>query len=183
VKNRSTHERVLLIEHPYQTDWKLVSQEKPKERSRDVYRFQLSVPSGQTAKLDVIEELTRQDVRDVSGADEDTLRYHVKNGVASPAVKAALQKAIDLRGRLNETQTEISDENSRLKALIEDQARLRANIRELPQSSAAYKRYLDKFDAQEPEVEKLQAHIKELGRTYQQRRKDFDEYVADLNVE
>jgi hypothetical protein len=185
VKNRSIHERVLLVEHPYQnqTDWKLVSPEKPKEQTRDVYRFQLTIPPGQTAKLEVVEELTRVDLREVSAAGEDTLRMQIKNPIASSAVKAALQKAIGLRARMSETQVEIVEEESRLKALMEDQARLRANIRELPQTSAAYKRYLDKFDAQEPEVEKLQAHIKELSGEIKVRQKELADFLADLNVE
>jgi septal ring factor EnvC (AmiA/AmiB activator) len=174
---------VLLIEHPITSDWKIVSPEKPKERSRDMYRFQLTVPAGQTAKLEVVEETTREDVRSVGGSDEEALRFYVKNDVASPAFKTAIQKTIELRGRLAETQSDLAQQESLLKALMEDQARLRANIRELPQSSAAYKRYLDKFDAQEPEVEKLQAHIKELSGEVKRGQKAFTDYLADLNVE
>ena len=39
----------------------------------------------------------------------------------------------------------------------EDQVRLRANIREMPSTSKAYKRYVDKFDSQETQIETFQA--------------------------
>ena len=46
VKNRSEQDRVVLIEHPYRPDFKLVSKDKPAERARDVYRFELKVAAG-----------------------------------------------------------------------------------------------------------------------------------------
>src|SRR5262249_40633325 len=43
VKNRSTQDRTLIVEHPIRTDWKLVAPEKAAEQSRDVYRFEVKV--------------------------------------------------------------------------------------------------------------------------------------------
>src|SRR5262249_50613822 len=47
VKNRSEHERLVLLEHPYRSDWKLVSPEKAAERSRYVYRFEVTAKPNQ----------------------------------------------------------------------------------------------------------------------------------------
>src|SRR5262249_794004 len=55
-KNRSEHDRTLLIEHPFRPDFHLVSKEQPKERARDVYRFEVKLPAGKTAKEEVTEE-------------------------------------------------------------------------------------------------------------------------------
>ena len=49
LKNRSEHDRMVLIEHPFRADFNLVSKDKPAERARDVYRFEVKVPAGQTA--------------------------------------------------------------------------------------------------------------------------------------
>src|SRR5262249_44284478 len=48
VKNRSAHDRLVLLEHPYRSDWTLVVPEKPAERSRDVYRFEVKAESNKT---------------------------------------------------------------------------------------------------------------------------------------
>ncbi len=61
VKNRSTHDRTVLIEHAIRNDWKLVDPKKPTDQSRDVYRFQIEVKVGQTVSQDVIEEQPRTD--------------------------------------------------------------------------------------------------------------------------
>jgi hypothetical protein len=61
VKNRGTHDRVLIIEHPIRASWKLVDQKSPKERSRDVYRFEIAVPANTTTKYQVVEDQQRTD--------------------------------------------------------------------------------------------------------------------------
>jgi hypothetical protein len=183
VKNRSQIDRVVLIEHPVRNDWKLIAPEKPNDVSRDVYRIQIAVPAGSVAKQEVVEESTRIEQEGIGAIDEEALRFFLVNDVPSPALKAAMQKAADLRNRLHETKSELAQDEAQLKALADDQARLRANLREMPTTAAAYKRYLDKFDAQETEVERLQARIKQLGQTMKQRQKEFLDYVADLSVD
>jgi hypothetical protein len=49
--------------------------------------------------------------------------------------------------------------------ITDDQARLRANLKEMPSSAAAYKRYREKFDDQQTQIENLQADIKALQAT------------------
>src|SRR5206468_6446759 len=56
VKNRSDHDRTVLIEHPFRQGFNIVSKDKPKERSRDVYRFELKVAKGKSASQEVTEE-------------------------------------------------------------------------------------------------------------------------------
>jgi len=67
--------------------------------------------------------------------------------------------------------------------ITQDQVRLRANLKEMPQTAAAYKRYLDKFDKQETEIEKVQATIKELQEAEHQQKKDYETFLGALDVE
>jgi hypothetical protein len=79
----------------------------------------------------------------------------------SEKVKEGLQKAQELRWEWGKTQREIGEQRQ-LQAVTEDQGRLRANLREVPQSSELHKRYLEKLGKQEDEVEKYRADIKKL---------------------
>ena len=45
---------------------------------------------------------------------------------------------------------------------MDDQVRLRANLKEMPATAEAYKRYLKKFDDQETQIEDFQKKIKKL---------------------
>jgi hypothetical protein len=183
VKNRSEHDRVLLIEHPYREDWKLITPEKATERSRDVYRFQLKLAAGKSLTHQVVEEQVRVDTLAINASDDKAVRVFLNSNVTSPKVKAALQEAMSLRGKLTETQRELAQVEKQLKAITEDQGRLRANMREVPQTSAAYKRYLEKFDTQETEIERLQALIKKQQEAEKAQQKEYEDYLANLNVE
>ena len=67
---------------------------------------------------------------------------------------------IALKEKLTDTQRDLAQAQAQLKEITDDQTRLRANFEKMPPTSAAYKRYLEKFDKQETEIEKLQADIK-----------------------
>jgi septal ring factor EnvC (AmiA/AmiB activator) len=68
-----------------------------------------------------------------------------------------LQKAIELKNKHVGTQQELAQVEKQLKVVTEDQARLRANLKETPATAPVYKRYLDKLEKQEAEIEKMQA--------------------------
>jgi hypothetical protein len=183
VKNRSPQDRTLIIEHPIRTDWKLVSPQKASEQSREVYRFEVKVPAGQSLTHEVVEEQSRVDQIALNSGDDRTVRVFLNSSVTSAPVKDGLQKAIALRQKLADTQNEIAQLQGQLKAITDDQVRLRANFERLPPSSAAYKRYLEKFDTQETEIEKLQAQVKKLQDTEKGQRSEYDGYLAALTVE
>src|SRR5262249_18697351 len=144
-------ERTLIIEHPIRNDWKLVAPGRATEQSRDVYRFDVRLPAGKSLTHEVVEEQARVDRVALNSNDDRAVRIFVSSQVTSPQAKEGLQKAMGLRARLSETQTELGQLQAQLKAITDDQVRLRANFERLPPTSAAYKRYLEKFDTQETE--------------------------------
>ena len=116
-------------------------------------------------------------------SDDKTARLFLNATVTTPRLKTALQKAMDLRTGLTDTQRELAQVEKQLKAITDDQVRLRANLEKMPQTSAAYKRYLEKFDTQETEIEKLQSRIKERQETEKKQMKEFEDYLAGLTIE
>jgi len=81
------------------------------------------------------------------------------------------------------TLRDLSHMNQQLKDITDDQVRLRANLKEMPPTAAAYKRYLEKFDKQETEIEQLRETIKQLQNTLLTQRKALDTYLVNLTVE
>jgi hypothetical protein len=183
LKNRSEHDRTVLIEHPYRPDFALISKEKPVERARDVYRFEVKLSAGQSATQEIVEEKDVGNNIALTSTDDQTMRFFLSQGAVSKAVKEALGQAIELKSKLSRTQLEIQQQERQLKVIVDDQGRLRANLREMPQTAEAYKRYLKKFDDQETQIEDFQKKIKALQDTEHAQRKAFDDYLAQLNVE
>jgi len=183
VKNRTQQDRLLLVEHPYHSEFRLVSKEQPSERARDVYRFELKLAADKSASLDVLEERDIEQTVQLTNSDEQVMRFFIKQSVSSDKVKAALQRAVELRTTWAKTQQDLGQVQTQLKEIVDDQARLRANMKELPQSSAIYKKYLDKFERQEGQIEEMQATVKKLQDTEHQQRQDFESYLVGLDVE
>jgi len=183
LKNRSEHDRTVLIEHPYRADFSLVSKDKPAERARDVYRFEVKLPAGQTASREIIEEKDVNTNIALSNSDDQSMRFFISQPIVSDKVKEALGQAVELKTKLSATQREIQQQERQLKVIVDDQVRLRANLKEMPPTAEAYKRYLKKFDDQETQIEDYQKKIKALQDTEYQQRKAFEDYLGGLDVE
>ena len=84
VMNRAREARALLIEHPVRDDWKLVHPEKAAERSREMYRFQRTVPAGKADRLDVIEEQITQARFALGSTSDEQVRVYLSGAVVSP---------------------------------------------------------------------------------------------------
>jgi hypothetical protein len=183
VKNRSEQDRVVLIEHLYRPDFKLVSKERPKERARDVYRFEVRVAAGKSGSEDIIEERDLLNQIAITNLDEQTIKLVFSSNATSKPVAEALKKSQDMKVKMGETQRELGLARQQLADFERDQVRIRANLKETPATAEAYKKYLAKLDAQEGEIDKLTAKIKALQETENQQRKEYEGYLANLSVE
>jgi hypothetical protein len=193
-KNRTEQDRLLIIEHPYRPEFNLVKatyenaakktkEIKPSERARDVYRFEVNAPAGKAITTEVLEERDVVSTVQINNTNDDTIRYFLSQAVSSPQVKEALQKAIALKNKHSSTQQELAQVEKQLKVVTDDQARLRANLKETPATAPVYKRYLEKLEKQEAEIESTQSRQKKLQDAELVERQAFDNYLASLDVE
>jgi hypothetical protein len=53
----------------------------------------------------------------------------------------------------------------------------------VPANSAVHKRYLEKFDKQETQIEKLQEEVKKHQELQRKQRKEYEDFLGALNVE
>jgi hypothetical protein len=183
VVNRSEHDRVVLIEHPYRPEFELVSKTKYAERARDVYRFEVKVPAGKDASLDVIEERDAVSTVQINNADDNTIRFFLSQKITSEKVKQALEHAQQLKAKRSITERDLAQSRAELQEITTDQARIRQNLPVLPQTSDAFKTYVKKLADQEPDVERLQKSIKELTQRATREQQEIDNYLNTLNVE
>jgi hypothetical protein len=183
VTNRSDSDRTLLIEHPNRPDFTLTSKDKPRETARDVLRFELKVPAGKSASETVTEERDLVNQVILSNSNSNQIQFALQSTVVSDAVKKALTKAMELKGKRDLTAQDLGLAQQQLGDIERDQDRLRKNLKETPPQSEAYKKYLAKLDAQEGDIDKLTARIKELRTAHLQQSKDYDAFLNSLDLE
>jgi hypothetical protein len=182
VKNRSDSGRTLLIEHPVNHAFRLVG-DKPKETASDVYRFELKVPAGTTKSQVVTEEHEVVQSYALSNSGEEQVKWFLQQPTASKKVQEGIQRAWALRQALGRTRQDLGEARAQLKVLVEDQQRIRANIKELPATSKAYKRLVEKIDEQEPVIERHQADVKRLLAQQTAQQKALDDFLASFSAE
>jgi hypothetical protein len=184
VQNTSEEKRTFLVDHVIRADWKLLPPEGKEQAGPGVYRFTLEVPAGKSAFREVVEERTELNKGTaVKNATSLLVQQYLASQVVSKEVKAALEKVNTLYAAWMEGTRELDDAAGQLKALSDDQARLRSNLQVIPQSSEPYKKFLEKFLEQETQIGTLQRQVRQLQPTVDRQRRAYASFVADLTVE
>ena len=183
VKNSGRKAKKVLIEYPVDPTWKLIAPKEPAEKTRDLYRFAVEAKPGEPAKLLVEEErIDRQQVA-LTNMDEGSIQVFISAKTVGDKVKAALKEVIQRKQALAQVTVKRAQLDQQIKAIEQEQSRIRQNMDKLDRASDLYKRYVKKFTDQEDEIEKLRGEIKELTAQETQLRKSLDEYLIGLDLQ
>jgi len=182
VKNRDAKARTVLIEQPYRADWKLAEPKEPTERTRDMYRFSVAVDAGKSATLRVKETLPLQESILLMESGIDQILYYQQAKEVGHKVKEALQKVVQLRGKLDDARAQRIRLDQRTAEITAEHARIRENMQRLQQNSDLYNRYVKKLDQQETELETLRKEIERFKNMEEEHRRELQNYVMNLDV-
>jgi hypothetical protein len=182
IRNRDQKPHVVLIEHPFRADWQLASPSTATERTRDVYRFAVTVDPGPGTRLRVREEKPLQQSVALTDSGPDVLAYYLRATQVSDKVKQALQRVSTLRDKLDQTVQQRRRLEQGIQEITQEQARMRENMGKLAQNSELYNRYVRKLDQQETEIDKTRKDIETLKGTEEQQRKELNDYLMGLDI-
>jgi hypothetical protein len=180
--NRSQTDRTVVIEHPNRTNqqFKLVDTAKPYEDTPDVYRFQTPIKAGETKSFMVKEERDIVSSITLTNGQENQIRYFISLSESSPALKQKLQDALKLKGEWDVARRELNQVVADLNRLNQDQARIRANLRDTPKDAEVYQTYLKKLSDQEKEIDKLTDQQKKLMAEEFKAKKNYEDYLSNI---
>src|SRR5581483_2338095 len=135
------------------------------------------------ASLTVVEEKDVADQVAISNGDDNTIRTVIDNNVTSAAAKEALRKAIDMKNRVATTAEELNHLDKQRQDLERDQARIRENMKGLPEKTELFTKYLDELTRQEKEAQAVREQIKQKRDAQLQQQKEYDAYLLSLDLE
>ena len=183
VSSQRTKKRQIVIEHPAYPGWDLVEPKEIPERTGDLYRFRLWVEPQSTLKFQVKTQTIEEEAVLLSDIDSDTIAIFVKEKVVSAQVRQALQKLGALQAELAELRRQVQDRLTRVKGIVEDQNRIRENMKTVARNTDAYSRWERKLTQQEDELEKLNAEIEKLRADELAKRQEISAFLSGLSVE
>lgn len=182
MQNKSEVTKTIVIEQPKIGGWDLVDDVKPTEKTDTLYRFERKLDAGKSDELKVSQQSISYQRIGLVDSNVDSLLWYVRHGKTSDAVKAALQKAIDLRQQQAEFDRQINDANAQINAISQEQNRMRENMKTVDKNTPYYSRLMKKLDEQESQIEGFQTKVKELTDSRDQKRGELEAYLKDLSV-
>lgn len=181
-ENEDQKDRTLIIEHPIRRGWRLIEPAEPMEVTETLYRFRLSVRSGQRVILAVKEQTTQVEAVDLLSADAETFLAMTRESAIASPVREALTKAAALRTKADEQQKQLQQTRAEISRQTREQARLRENIKAAPAEGDLAKRLVEKLSRCEDQIEALSKSLEQTQQSMEAANKDLQSYLQALTV-
>lgn len=181
IQNKSDTDRSMVIEHRFRPGWKLAGSQ-PVETTATHYRLKHAAPRGKTGTTTVVEENVRDETVAILPASIGSLELYTRTDKIPKNVRDSLGKAIELKRALEDTERRVADKRYALEEIEKEQERIRSNMGAVNNSSQYYSRLLEKLNAQETEIEKIQGEVRELEKKIAGQRSELEKYLANLSI-
>ncbi|HXY23376.1 MAG TPA: carboxypeptidase regulatory-like domain-containing protein [Candidatus Acidoferrum sp.] len=186
-RNQDDAKRVLVIEHPARSEWKLTKgAADPEEKAPGEYRFRMEVPSKATASLPVEEVRTLATTYALSNLNDDQIAVFVKQGTITSEMARALGKISAQKAVVAKLEEEMENRQKDIDRIVEDQGRLRENMKALRGSAeekALLQRYTKQLDEQETQLESLRKKIQDTEAQRDKANDQLEKMIDELQIE
>lgn len=182
IKNTDTQPRHVLVEYPIDPAWKLVEPKEVEEKTRSVYRLGVDVAAGKKATLKVTEERTVSQQVAINTLDEPNIRIFLQAKELDERIKEVLQEVIRRKRHIEQLVRQRRVAEGQIRAIAQDQDRIRRNMSALDRTTDLYKRYVEKFTRQEEQIESLRERMQKLQQQEAQARKELDDYLLGIEI-
>jgi len=187
VRNQDETTRTLVIEHPARFETSLAKGTKePDERAPGMYRFKVEVAAKASSSLPVEEVRVLQTNYQIANLSDEQIGVFVKNGTITLDMSEALKKITTQKAVVAKLEDEMENRQKDIDGIVEDQARLRENMKALKGSNeekALIQRYTKQLDQQETQIEALRKTIQETEAQRDAANEKLEKMVEELQLE
>jgi hypothetical protein len=158
VRNNDRDSRIVIIEHPIDAGWKLAPEIEPEESTASVHRLRMRVASGQTSELVATETRRLSTNYAVGSLTPEVLVSITDTGDQRARLEALLAPVFAKNSERQQVLTRIAEKEQEMRAISEDQTRVRENLAALKGSAEERRlteRYAKQLDAQETRMDAL----------------------------
>jgi hypothetical protein len=182
IKNKADAKRSLIIEYPFVNGRTLVTPKTFEEKTPAMYRFRVPIDAATTGEFVVQEQQPGAQQFAILGSSPNSYLGFINEGNVSDEVKKALQKAAGLQNELSQLDSTVNNLTQQKATIEQGQDRLRKNIETAGRDTQLGKRYLEKLNAEEDAIEKLNTQIEDARKKAEAKRKELADYLNGLNL-
>jgi len=186
VRSQDEGRRVVLIEHPLESEWTLVATPAPVETTAAEYRFRVEAAPGVTTDFVVQEESVRETTYALSNVSSEQIALWLEERTIDPEVERVLRRVVAKRGEVEAVRRGIQTLDAEQASIFNDQQRLRENLSKLGNSSeekGLRRRYVAELERQENRLEALRAERARLDVEWRRLQEELNTLVRDIAFE
>jgi len=181
VFNNSGEAKQLIIEHQKLPQTELISP-KADEMSGELYRFNVNLAANKETALTVSEQRPLSERITLLPLNINSLISYSSNQEIPANVRAALQRAVELRQNVDKADTAVKEIEAQKNRLIADQDRIRKNLEAAGNQTPQGQEYLKRLTALDSEIDACSANLEKANANAKAARAAFDAYVNSLNL-
>ena len=180
MKNKATKAKTVLIQQPGNGSWELIDAKQRDEKSTEGDRFKVELKAGEARDYEIKWQQIYTQTVAIGDFDFANLNVYLRDKQISPELKAKLEEIAARKARVGDVARQIAAQNKTLKAINDDQARLRENMKVLDKTSALYQSYATKLGAQEEKIVAIDAEIERLQLALATAQRELEDAIAKL---
>jgi hypothetical protein len=181
LRNSAAETKRLVIEHPITAGTALTEPATPAERGAALYRFIRELPPADSLTFTVKEERPLSEEISLGRLNIDSLLIYAANQEIPLAVRAALQRAVELRRQIETAQAALAELETQRGRLASEQNRIRLNLEAAGNQSPQGQEYLRRLSAQDAEFDSLTGQIRAAEAQVRAAQEASDSYVEGLS--
>ncbi|HTX73814.1 MAG TPA: DUF4139 domain-containing protein [Rectinemataceae bacterium] len=181
-RNASASAKKIVIEHPITSGTELAAPKNYDEKTAAVYRFSLPLPASGMASLAVKEQAPSSERVVLSSLGSDAFLSYMSSREIPAAIRDALKKAIDLKGKANDADAAVAALQTRKSDLSSDESRIRQNLSAVGRDSPQGQQYLKRLGDAETEIDSLGTRIDAALSAAAQAHQAYEAYLSGLSL-
>ena len=181
--NKGPELKTVVIDHPYQPDWKLLNEDKPIEITDNYIRFEVKAVGRQTTTFAVREMRESWESMSVSSLTPDHIVVFTDKKYVSQDTRRQLEKMVALKSEIAAIDQELKSLEKGRDGIFKDQKRLRENLQGLGQTTEEKdlrSTYVKQLSQQETHLEKQREREKALERQRETKQGELNKLIAAL---
>ncbi|MDR0475152.1 MAG: DUF4139 domain-containing protein [Treponema sp.] len=182
VRNASAENKQLVIEHPVTVGASLSEPVSYDERTPAFYRFNRTLQAKAELQFTVKEEMPLSERITLSQLRPDAFVSYTTNQEIPANVRAALQRAVELKQKADGAAAAKQDIENQCSRLVSEQDRIRRNLEAAGNQTPQGQEYLRRMAALDSEIDALNKSLSNAEAEVRKAGKDYEDYLMGLNL-
>jgi hypothetical protein len=185
-RNEDSSARSVIVEHPLQAGYELLTKDQLVETAPGSLRFRVRVEPKQTASLVVEEARPLATTYALTNLTSDQVALLVRQKSIDRKLEEALRRILAQKETVSDIESQKSEKEDEAGKIFDDQQRVRENMKSLKGSAdekALVQRYVKQLNAQEDRLEALKKESADLEAKEEAEREKLNRMIEDLELD